>query len=407
MTAGQALVRQPHATVYRDVTLALFAAGMATFMSLYYVQGLLPAFSAEFAVTPTISAMAVSLTTGLLALTIVPVSMLSERFGRVPVMVVSALASTSIGLLLPWSPNFEILLAGRAVQGLLCAGVPAVAMAYLVEEVDRRRVGAAMGIYVAGTSFGGLVGRLIPTIGLDIMTWNWAFQSAAVVALVFAVVFAWRVPSSASFIPRRVSMRHMVSGLAEHLRNHSLLCLFGLGFLLLGAFMTVYNYLAYRLLEPPFSLSPSIVGSVFLLYLAGTAASALAGRFSDRVGRGYVLVGALVVMAIGLVTSLSEVLSVTLVGVALTTAGFFAAHSIASGWVPIRAARNRSGASSLYLLSYYLGGSVVSVLGGPIFAAHGWAGLVVYLAAVLCVGGVIALLLFRISASEVVAEPVR
>jgi MFS transporter, YNFM family, putative membrane transport protein len=155
---------------YRRATLALFAAGMANFMTLYYVQGLLPVFSKQFAVSPTLSAMTLSVTIALLALTIVPASALSERFGRVPVMVFSALSSTGVGLILPWSPNFETLLAGRALQGLLCAGVPAVAMAYLVEEIDGRDIGAAMGTYVAGTSFGGLTGRLIPTIGLDVMT---------------------------------------------------------------------------------------------------------------------------------------------------------------------------------------------------------------------------------------------
>jgi MFS transporter, YNFM family, putative membrane transport protein len=164
---GSASGHRAGSGAYRRATLALFAAEMANFMTLYYVQGLLPVFSKQFAVSPTLSAMTLSVTIALLALTIVPASALSERFGRVPVMVFSALSSTGVGLILPWSPNFETLLAGRALQGLLGAGVPAVAMAYLVEEIDGRDIGAAMGTYVAGTSFGGLTGRLIPTIGLD------------------------------------------------------------------------------------------------------------------------------------------------------------------------------------------------------------------------------------------------
>ncbi|MEV0366804.1 MFS transporter [Nocardia fusca] len=378
---------------YRRATLALFAAGMANFMTLWYVQGLLPVFSSKFSVTPTHAALAVSVTTALLAVTIVPAGMLSERFGRVPVMTFSALSSTIVGLILPWSPTFEVLVAGRALQGLLCAGVPAVAMAYLVEEFDARGLGAAMGTYVAGTSVGGLTGRLIPTLGLDVMPWNWAFQSVTVLAAVFAVIFVWKVPTSRNFTPRRVSVRQSLAELVAHLRDRTLLCLFGVGFLLLGAFMAVYNYLAYHLLNAPFSLPASLVGSVFVLYLAGTASSAVAGRCSDRFGRARILLAAVLVMGAGLSITLSNSLGILLLGVALTTTGFFAAHSIASGWVPARATTNRSGASSLYLLSYYLGSALLGALAGPAFAAHGWPGLVVYVAVILAVAVVLTLVL--------------
>ncbi|WP_435824925.1 MFS transporter [Nocardia rhamnosiphila] len=368
-------------------------------MTLWYVQGLLPVFSTEFSVAPTHSVLAVSVTTALLAVAIVPAGMLSERFGRVPVMSISALSSTVVGLLLPWSPTFEVLLAGRALQGLLCAGIPAVAMAYLVEELDARDIGAAMGIYVAGTSLGGLTGRLVPTLGLDILTWSWSFQAATALAAAFAVVFVWKVPASRNFAVRRIPVRQSLAELIAHLRDRTLLCLFGLGFLLLGAFMAVYNYLTYRLLDAPFSLPASLVGSVFVLYLAGTVSSTVAGRYRDRFGRAQVLLAAVLVIAAGLAITLSNSLGVLLVGVALLTAGFFAAHSIASGWVPDRATTNRSGASSLYLLSYYLGSAMLGALAGPAFAAYNWPGLVVYVAALLTVAVALALVLLRTDSS--------
>ncbi|NED66486.1 MFS transporter, partial [Streptomyces sp. SID10244] len=56
---------------------------MTTFMALYYVQALLPQLSDHFGVSPATSALAVSLTTGFLAIAIIPASVLSERYGRV------------------------------------------------------------------------------------------------------------------------------------------------------------------------------------------------------------------------------------------------------------------------------------------------------------------------------------
>ncbi|SIS21564.1 MFS transporter [Williamsia sterculiae] len=366
---------------YRRATFALFAAGMTTFMALYYVQALLPVFSEAFGVSPTTSALAVSLTTGFLALSIIPASVLSERYGRVRVMVISAISASIIGLLLPWSPSIEVLLAGRALQGVLCAGVPAVAMAYLAEEVDGASLGTAMGRYVAGTTVGGLTGRLVPSLAVDITSWRWALEIACLVSLAFAVAF-WRlVPSSHFFAPKPVSVRSTLQRLRGHLRDVPLLCLFGLAFVLMGGFVTVYNYLGYRLLAGPFHLSQSVIGAVFLLYLAGTVSSGLAGSLSDRIGRRRVLTASIATMVLGLLITLPDNIASTLFGVLLFTAGFFGAHSVASGWVSARATTDRAEASSLYLFAYYLGSSVVGAVGGIAYSVAAWVGVVVYVGA--------------------------
>jgi predicted MFS family arabinose efflux permease len=352
-------------------------------------------FSDHYGVSPATSALAVSVTTGLLALAIVPASVLSERYGRVRVMTVSAVSAAALGIVLPWSPTFEVLLAGRAIQGLLCAGVPAVAMAYLAEEIDARSLGTAMGMYVSGTTIGGLTGRLIPTLTVDVVAWQWALEAASVVALLFAAVFARFVPPSKHYRAQHISLTQSLRNLAVHLRDVPLLCLFGLAFVLMGGFVTVYNFLGYRLLAEPFDLPAVLAGLVFLLYLAGTASSALAGTMSDSWGRRRVLVGAMSVMAVGLALSVPDIVPTVLIGIFVFTAGFFAAHSVASAWVSARATEHRAEASSLYLLAYYLGSSIVGALGGVAFATGGWIGLFCYVAAFLAAGGVLVAVLLR------------
>ncbi|KQS00843.1 hypothetical protein ASG12_01200 [Williamsia sp. Leaf354] len=371
---------------FRKATLALFAAGMAAFMAMYHVQAMLPVFSDHFGVSPTTSALTVSLTTGLLALTIIPASVLSERYGRVRVMVISAVAASVLGLVLPWSPNIEVLLAGRALVGVLCAGVPAVAMAYLAEEIDGPSLGKAMGYYVSGTTIGGLTGRLVPGLAADVVDWRWALEIACLVSLGFAIVFIRLVPPSRNFVPQRVTARIVVGNLAGHLRDVPMLCLFGLAFVLMGGFVTVYNFLAYRLLDSPFSLPQSIVSLVFVMYLAGTFSSSYAGRMSDRHGRGRVLWISIAVMVAGLVITVPDWLPSTLVGIFFFTAGFFGAHSVASSWVGARASDHRAEASSLYLFGYYLGSSVAGALGGLAFTAAGWVGVVGYVGVLMVVG---------------------
>ncbi|MDG3013231.1 MFS transporter [Speluncibacter jeojiensis] len=370
---------------FNRISLALFAAGLTTFVSMYCTQALLPALSGSFGVSPASAALAVSVTTGVLALAIIPASALSERFGRTRVMVISASTSAVIGLLLPLSPTFSVLLAGRALQGLTLAGVPAVAMAYLAEEVHADSLGLAMGRYVAGTTLGGLLGRVVPSGVLDATTWRWGLEAAAVTALVCAVVFLRTLPRSRHFLPQPVGVRLLVANVRGHLSSPALCSLFALGFLLMGGFVSVYNFLGYRLMRPPFGLSEATVGLVFLMYLAGTVSSTVAGRIADRAGRGRTMTVAVLVSAAGLLVTIPDELPLILVGVLLFTGGFFAAHAVAGGWVGALATEHRAEASALYLFAYYLGSSVVGALTGLAFAAQGWTGLVVGVSGLLAV----------------------
>ncbi|WP_330232363.1 MFS transporter [Nocardia sp. NBC_00508] len=359
----------------RRIITALFAAGLTTFASMYSAQALLPSLSAAFGATPAQAALAVSLTTGFLALAIIPVSALSSHIGRTRVMIGSAVATAAIGLLLPLSPSLELLLTGRALQGIALAGVPAVAMACLAEEIGSDGLGAAMGIYVAGTTVGGLAGRLIPAFTLDFASWRWAQAVASLAAAACTVWFVRWLPPSRGFVPRPAGIHTIRGDLAGQLRHPGLLALFGLAFVLMGGFVSLYNYLGYRLIAAPFGLPEALAGLVFVLYLAGTAASAMSGRLADRVGRQRVLTASLAVMAAGLAVTIPDHLGMVILGVLLYTAGFFGAHTAASAWVGAMAEGNRGAASSLYLFAYYLGGAVIGGVAGIAYARAGWLGL--------------------------------
>lgn len=380
---------------YRRITLSLFAAGMTTFVAMYAAQAVLPALSDAFDVSPAGSALAVSATTGALALAIIPASALSERFGRITVMTASALLTVVIGLVLPWVGSFGLLIALRTVQGLALAGVPATAMAYLAEEVHADDLGAAMGRYIAGTTIGGLAGRIVASLALDVSTWQWALEAAAVVSLGFTMVFVRGAPPSVYFRPQPVGIRTTARALFGHLQNARLVGLFATAFLLMGGFVSLYNLLGYRLLASPFNLSQTLVGLVFLMYLSGTASSAAAGRLSDRFGRSSVLLCSELVALAGLLLTWTTALPVVLIGVLLFTAGFFAAHAVASGWVSRIAHAHRAEASSLYLLAYYAGSSVLGAVAGFAYSGAGWSGVITYVGMAFAVAILIAVALRR------------
>ena len=357
--------------------------GLAIFSSLYATQALLPTLTREMGIDPSTAALTVSAATGALAVCVVPASILSEKFGRGRVLVISALAATALGLTLPLAQSIEQLVVLRSLQGALLAGTPAVAMAWLSEELDERDLAGAMGLYIAGTSVGGLTGRLIPAFMLEVTDWRWALATSAAVSLALAVATAILLPEQRNFRPK-ASIRPgaEVRAVAGHLRNPRLVGLVATAFIAMGVFVSMYNFFGFRAIND-FGLAPSLAGLTYVMYLSGTWSSARAGSFVSRFGRGRVVLAAAVLMLTGALIGSSGNLIVTLVGLLIFTASFFALHSTASGWVGLIAEKDRAEASSLYVFCYYMGSSLLGAATGQAFEALPWAGFVAVLAAML------------------------
>jgi MFS transporter, YNFM family, putative membrane transport protein len=365
--------------------MGLFAAALATFALLYAPQPLLPQIAGTFRAGPATASLAMSAATFALAIAIIPVSSLSEVLGRRRVMTVSALAAALLGLATTAAPSLAVLVVLRVLQGFALAGVPAVAMAYLAEEVERDSLGRAMGLFIAGNSIGGLYGRIAAGALADHGGWRVALAGVGALSVVCAIVFAVVLPRQAHFRAAPPRVRGLLASLRRNVADSGLLRLYLVSFAVMGAFVTVYNYLTFRLSGPPFGLSSTVIGLLFVVYLAGTFSSAAAGRLADRHGRRRVLASGVLVTALGATLTLAGSLAVIVAGLVVLTAGFFAAHSVASGWVSARAPVAPAQASALYMCAFYVGSSVAGSVGGLFYAAAGWPATVGFVLALLAV----------------------
>ena len=367
---------QQGTTAFRRANFALFAGGFITFSILYDVQPLLPIFTKEFDVTAATGSLALSVTTFALAISMLFISSLSEAWGRKPIMSASLLLSSLIVIITAFSPTFSSLLGFRILQGIVLAGLPAIAMAYLGEEVDSRSLGIAMGIYISGNSIGGMAGRIITGSITDLFSWRIAMGTIGIISLILSIWFWFHLPNSRYFAPKPLKLKILSKSLVGHLKDPALLCLFCIAFILMGSFVTLYNYIGFELLAPPYHLSQTIVGWIFIVYLTGTFSSTWMGRLSDSLGRKKVLWIGLVIMAAGAIVTLASPLVLKIIGIAVFTFGFFGAHSIASSWVGRRARTAKAQASSLYLFFYYSGSSIAGTAGGFFFSNFGWKGVI-------------------------------
>ncbi|WP_256345136.1 MFS transporter, partial [Pseudomonas sp. F1002] len=211
-----------------------------------------------------------------------------------------------------------------------------------------------------------------------------------------ATVF-WKIlPESRNFRASTLHPRSLVDGFTMHFKDAGLPWLFLEAFVLMGAFVTMFNYIGYRLLADPYDLSQAVVGLLSLVYLSGIYSSAKIGSLADRLGRRRVLWGTIVLMLGGIALTLFTPLWLVVPGMLIFTFGFFGAHSVASSWIGRRALKAKGQASSLYLFSYYVGSSIAGTAGGFFWHYAGWNGIGGFIVALLIVALLVALKLAKL-----------
>lgn len=363
--------------LYRRITIGLFLAGLATFATLYCTQPLLPVLSAHFHVSPAESALSVSLTTISLGVSLLIVGPISDAVGRLVVMVSSLIASGVVTIATALVTNWALFLTLRCLLGVVVAGLPAVAVAYLREEMHPGAAARATGVYIGGTALGGMAGRLITAGVTEVLDWRWAIATIGAIALACGISVQRLLPHSLGFRPHSLDIRELAAHVGAIMRDPVLVGLQFLAFAAMGSFVAVFNTMGFRLADAPYHLSIGVAGLVFIVYVFGSWSSARAGRLVETYGPLRVAQVGLVIAIAGLLVTALRPIATIMLGLALLTIGFFAAHGVASGWVAARAIRRSIGAgqaASMYLFAYYLGSSVVGAVSGVAWSRAHWSG---------------------------------
>ncbi|PLT35418.1 MFS transporter [Bacillus sp. V5-8f] len=371
---------------YTQASLSLFLGGFVTFSILYTTQPLLPVIAKEFNVSAPLASLSLSLSTGLLAVSMLLAAAISDSIGKKKIMVLSMFLTSFLALLTAFSPSFITLLVLRALLGIFIAGVPSIAMAYIGEEFHPKGIGRIMGLYISGTTIGGMAGRIFIGVLSDIFTWRIAVIALAGLTLIISMIFGMSLPKSRHAGKKTLEWSYIFNSYKTHLLNKRLLALFFLAFLLMGSFVTLYNYIGFLFMEPPYELSQTVVGFIFIVYICGTYSSVYMGKKADQYGYSFILKLSIAIMLVGAIITLLPSLIGKILGISIFTFGFFGSHSIASSWVGEYALQNKAQASSLYLLFYYLGSSMVGSFGGYFWLHFHWIGVIALILFLLLIG---------------------
>lgn len=382
---------QRHQPAFWKASLALFSGAFVTFANLYSTQALLPLLAREFEISPAVASLSLSVATASLAVALLFTPGVSDRIGRKSVMVTALLAASILGFAVTFVQHYSLLLMIRGLQGFALAGLASIAMTYVNEEFSQECRGLAMGLYVSGTTVGGMSGRIITGTLTELYDWHLALQVLAGISLACSLIFAFALPASKHFSPQSLSLKAMAKGFAHHLGHWPQLGRFLHGFLLMGGLVTLYNYVSFRLQDEPYQLSEAAIGWLFIIYLLGTFSSTWMGAKADRFGPRPVLLICMLLMLTGLLLTVLDGLWIIIAAMGVFTFGFFGAHSIVSSWVGQASNQYKAQASALYLLFYYAGSSLIGSVGGYFWSHWQWLGITGLVLALVCTSGLIAL----------------
>ncbi len=359
---------------YKQIKWGIFFVGVSVFAQLYNFQPLLPQISSYFQITPSHSSLSVSFSTAGMALGLLVFAFIADQFERKKIILFALFSSTILTLLSVCITQFEFLLLINFIKGACISGVSAVTLAYLAEEIDPSNIGGAISFYLAGNTFGGMAGRIVSALLGDWFGWRIAVLTIGLLSLIIALYIKKNFPSSNFFSPYKRNFKEQYTQMKLLFVNLKITALYIVAVCLMGSFVSVYNYLGFKLEAPPYNLPHSLIAFIFLMYAFGIVGNLLGGSLSDKYAPKKILITALIVVLIGLSFLFSSSLPILISGLMLFTIAFFCAHTLAGRLVTELAQENRTSATAMYWFFYYMGSSIVGSTTGFFINNNNWNG---------------------------------
>ena len=345
--------------------------GFCAFFNLYGPQSLLPSLAREFDASPAEISLTITVTTLAIAISAPFSGAIADILGRKRVIAAAMIVATVPLIMIALAPSLPALIFWRFMLGLALPPIFTVVVAYIGEEWPPAQAMGAMGVYMAATSVGGFAGRLVSGLLADLVGWRTGFLMTAAMTFACGLAVALILPRERHFTRSEglaVSGRQMLA----HLRNPQLLATYAVGFGTLFTFVALFTYVNFLLAAPPYNLPPTLLGTVFVTYLAGAAAVLGLGRAIARFGRRPLVIGAIGLWACGALLTLVPSLPVIVVGLAVAACGGFIVQATSTGYVALTAESGRTSAIGFYATTYYVGGSIGAVLPGLTWSTGGW-----------------------------------
>ncbi|EME66823.1 MFS transporter [Rhodococcus ruber BKS 20-38] len=167
---------------------------LSDYMSRQVLSAVFPFLKAEWALSDSHLASLNSVVALMVGLLTLPLSMLADRWGRVRSLVVMAALWSVATLLCAVAGSYEQMLGARFLVGVGEAAYGSVGIAVVLSVFAPRLRASLSGAFMAGGSFGSVIGVAFGGFIAVQLSWRWSFASMAIFGLVLVALF-WALVS--------------------------------------------------------------------------------------------------------------------------------------------------------------------------------------------------------------------
>lgn len=363
----------------KTIAFAMFLAGVCCYGLLYYYQPLLPFLAKEFSLTVAESSFAVSFSTLGMTIGLVLAMFFADRVGRKKLFSTTLFLGAVFALLSSFATSFLGLIIACLLKGVCLSGTASVSLAYINEEVGEQHKSQVTGLYIAGGALGGMSARVGASYLGSMFSWFWASVLVACFAIFCSVFIFWKSPYSVNFQPKKKAFKIVFRDILKIITNVYLLAYCVIGSMLIVIFVSLYNYVSFLLLRPPFELPQFYISNIYFLFIFGLFGSVITHRLLRFFTPIRLLQILLLTLFLGLVLLLFNSLFLIILGLILVTMSFFMSHICCSYKVSNFSSLHRSVAISIYLLMYYTFSSVLGSATGVLLDYGSWGIFVAFL----------------------------
>jgi len=368
-------------------SLTLFFIVSVIFSTIYPPQAILPTLKEQFHIS---MAQTNFLLSGMLFVLMIATPFyapLVQRFNKKKIMMFSLFFLFISVLLSAFATSYTLLLVSRVMQGLFVPGITAMMLSYVQDVYPKENKGLGMGIYMAATGFGAVMGRLLAGWVSYAYSYQEAFGLFACLLLVALLTMAWGLPD--------VQTKYKAQDKTNKSKDYSylfqakIISILLIPMVVFFSFMAMTTFVTYHLAQAPFFLDEAQLGNLFLVLLLAVVVSPLAGRYSDVFGRVKTLFFALIILLTGMLVTLSSSVWLIVVGLGLVTVGMFSVQSVTPTYLGDLDPEHRSTLAVAYQTFFYLGGALGTLMPTLVWESAGFDG-VVWLCVVLVLFGSLA-----------------
>ncbi|GAB6182773.1 MFS transporter [Thermodesulfovibrio hydrogeniphilus] len=356
-------------------------------------QPLLPLLSNVFRVEMDTISLIMSAT--FVPLTIIPIvsGFILNFFSPKKMIFFSALIHSISVLTISFSQIVQLVIFLRFIEGFLISIILTSNTTYISLTAKPEKIQFYMSYYIAFTTIGGLLGRVIGSTVATFLGWQACFQIMAVsLLIVLPVVYYFlddvKIPKTEETC---LPLKKLKAILLDVINRKIYIMIFCLFFVFTG----ITNYLPFRIKSLFPESSELTIGLIYSGYITGIAISFIATKIIKILGsERKALIYGLFVYAIFLLMFSIPSLTVIFIVMFGFCSGMFLVHSVASGYLNKLATTQKNLVNGAYIAIYYSGGVIGSYVPGIVYKNFGWAGFIVTLLLLIAIGFISA---FRLS----------